>query len=262
MSYETIKLSIEDQVARLTLERPDAANGMNLQLMRDLSDAVNVCATSPEVRAVLLTGSGRFFSAGGDLQSFASELDNLPRLLNELTLYLHAAISRMARMDSPVIAAVNGPCAGAGMSLACACDYVLAAESASFTMAYTAAGLSPDGSSTWFLPRRIGELRARELMLTNRKLSAAEAVEWGLANRVVADADLLAEAGKLAASFAQGPTRSFGRVKTLLNDTFAQGMETQMEMEARAIAASATTQDAQEGIGAFLQKRKPVFTGK
>lgn len=261
MSYETITLSIEDAVARLTLNRPDAANGMNLALMRELADAVHTCGASPDVRAILVTGSGRFFSAGGDLQSFASELDNLPRLLNELTLYLHAAISRLARMNAPVIAAVNGPCAGAGMSLACACDYVMVAESASFTMAYTAAGLSPDGSSTWFLPRRIGELRTRELMLTNRKLSAAEAVDWGLANRVVPDADLLQEAGQLATRLARGPTLSFGRVKTLLNDTFANGMETQMELEARAIASAATTADAQEGIRAFLAKEKPDFSG-
>lgn len=261
MEYQTIRLNVENAFATLTLNRPEAANGMNLQLMRELADAVHNCDSDPDIRAILLTGAGRFFSAGGDLQSFASELDDLPRLLNELTLYLHTAVSRMARMDTPVIAAVNGPCAGAGMSLAAACDLVVAAESASFTMAYTAAGLSPDGSSTWFLPRRIGELRTRELMLTNRTLSADEALDWGLVNRILPDDELLSQAGELATGLAQGPTQSFGRVKNLLNDTFAHGMETQMELEARAIASAAKSDDAQEGIKAFLEKRNAIFKG-
>lgn len=261
MSYETIELSISDAVATLKLNRPQAANGMNLQLMRDLADCVHSCEENTDVRTVVLTGAGRFFSAGGDLSAFSSELDRLPRLLSELTLFLHTAISRLARMHKPVIAAVNGPCAGAGMSLACACDLVVAAESSSFTMAYTAAGLSPDGSSTWFIPRRIGDLRARELMLTNRKLSAAEAAQWGLVTRVVADEALLDEVATLAQTLANGPTSAYGKVKSLLNDTFARGMETQMEMESRAIAASAKTSDARTGIEAFLSKEKPVFSG-
>lgn len=260
MQFETILFTVDDNVARITLNRPKSANGMNLQLMKDLAEAVHLCEEQA-VRAVTITGEGRFFSAGGDLASFADELDKLPRLLSELTLYLHTAVSRLARMNAPVIAVVNGPCAGAGMSLACACDFVLAAESASFTMAYTAAGLSPDGSSSWFLPRRIGELRARELMMTNRRLSAEEAVEWGLANRVVADDELAAAADELAQQLAAGPTLSYGKVKALLNDTFAHGMETQMELESRQISASAKTADAQNGIRAFLDKRKPTFNG-
>ena len=262
MTYDTIVLSRENSVARLTLNRPDAANGMNLKLMQELADAAHACVVDRDVRAMLVTGNGRFFSAGGDLQSFASEIDALPHLLNELTMYLHTAVSRLARANFPVIAAVNGPCAGAGMSLACACDFVVAAESASFTMAYTAAGLSPDGSSSWYLPRRIGELRARELMLTNRKLSAAEAVEWGLANRVVADDELMAQAEELALTFSRGPTLAYGRVKSLLNDTFAHGLETQMERESGNISGAATSEDAIEGINAFLQKRKPEFRGR
>ena len=262
MTYDTIILNRENSVARLTLNRPDAANGMNLKLMQELADAAHACVADPDVRAMLLSGNGRFFSAGGDLQSFASDIDAMPRLLNELTMYLHTAVSRLARAKFPVIAAVNGPCAGAGMSLACACDYVLAAESASFTMAYTAAGLSPDGSSSWYLPRRIGELRTRELMLTNRKLSAAEAVEWGLANRVVADEELMAEAEKLALKLSSGPTLAYGRVKTLLNDTFSHGLETQMELESGNISGAAKSEDAIEGITAFLQKRKPEFKGR
>jgi 2-(1,2-epoxy-1,2-dihydrophenyl)acetyl-CoA isomerase len=262
MTYQTILFEKDGAVARLTLNRPDAANAMNLALMQELADIANRCEEDPDIRAILITGAGRFFSAGGDLQSFADEMGELPFLLKQLTMYLHTAIARFARMPVPVIAAINGPCAGAGMSLACACDLVIVAESASFTMAYTAAGLSPDGSSSWYLPRRIGELRARELMLTNRKLSATEAVEWGLANKVVPDADLMQEASALASRLAGGPTLAYGRVKVLLNDSFGQGLETQMEMETRAIAGSARTRDALEGVDAFLNKRKPDFRGQ
>jgi 2-(1,2-epoxy-1,2-dihydrophenyl)acetyl-CoA isomerase len=261
MNYETILFDIESDIARITFNRPEQANGMTLQLMKDMVDAVHSCEERA-VKAVVITGTGRFFSAGGDLESFSAELERLPRLLNDLTLYLHMAISRLARMNAPVIAAVNGPCAGAGMSLACACDLVLAAESSSFTMAYTAAGISPDGSSTWFLPRRVGDLRARELMLTNRRLNATEALDWGLVSRVVADDELAGVADKLAAELASGPTMAYGRVKSLLNDSFAHGMETQMELESRSIVASAKTRDALEGINAFLQKRKPTFNGQ
>jgi 2-(1,2-epoxy-1,2-dihydrophenyl)acetyl-CoA isomerase len=261
MAYETINYSTSGSVAKITLNRPEAANGMNLQLMQDLADVVHRCEEDPEIRAIVLSGYGRYFSVGGDLSAFASEMEDLPRLLNELTLYLHTAISRLARMEKPVIAAVNGPCAGAGLSLACACDLVIAAESSSFTMAYTAAGLSPDGSSSWFIPRRVGDLRARELMLTNRKLSAEEALEWGLVTRVVADCDVVTVAEQLAAELANGPTRAYGLVKTLVNDTFSRGMETQMELESRAIVSTARTSDAKEGITAFLNKEKPEFTG-
>lgn len=261
MAYQTIGLAVSASVATLTLNRPDAANGMNLQLMKELVDAVHSCEEDPQVRAIIITGAGRFFSAGGDLAAFSADLDRLPRLLSELTLYLHTAISRLARMNRPVIAAINGPCAGAGLSLACACDLVLAAQSSNFTMAYTAAGLSPDGGSTWFIPRRIGDLRTRELMLTNRKLSAEEALQWGLVTRVIADEMLLVEARKLAESLAAGPTVAYGNVKALLNDTFARGMETQMEFESRAIASSAKTADAREGVSAFLKKVKANFNG-
>lgn len=262
MSYKTIDLTVSKGVATVTLNRPEAANGMNLQLMRDLVECVHTCEESPQIRAIVVTGSGRFFSAGGDISAFSSDLERLPRLLSELTLYLHSAISRLARMQKPVVAAINGPCAGAGMSLACACDLVIAAESASFTMAYTAAGLSPDGSSTWFIPRRIGDLRTRELMLTNRKLGASEALAWGLVTSVVPDTQIMAKAQDLAADLAQGPTKAFGHVKSLLSDTFSHGMETQMELESRAIASAAKTADAVEGINAFLNKRKPCFNGE
>jgi 2-(1,2-epoxy-1,2-dihydrophenyl)acetyl-CoA isomerase len=261
VKFENLLFDLSDHVARITLNRPNAANGIDLALGRDLMQVAIRCDEDPDVRAVLLTGAGKMFCAGGDLKSFASFGDDLPAALKELTVYLHAATSRLARMDAPLVVAVNGAAAGAGMSLAVAGDLVVAAASAKFTMAYTAAGLSPDGSSTYYLPRLIGLRRTQELMFTNRRLSADEALEWGLVNRVVPDEALLDEAGKLAAQLAQGPTRAHGTLKTLLDASFSGTLETQMELEARGIAAMAGTPDGKEGIQAFLEKRRPTFTG-
>jgi 2-(1,2-epoxy-1,2-dihydrophenyl)acetyl-CoA isomerase len=193
------------------------------------------------------------------LKSFAAQGDHLPYHLKEVTTYLHAAMSRFARMDAPVIAAVNGTAAGAGMSLVCACDLVLAAESARFTMAYTRAGLSPDGSSTYFLPRLVGLRRALELALTNRLLSAREAQEWGIVTRVVPDANLVTETESLASQLASGATMALGTAKRLLQSGWTETLETQMEHEAQSIAAIGHTADAREGITAFLEKRVPQF---
>lgn len=248
-------------VARLTLHRPDAANAIDLALGRALMEETLRLDEDPSVRAVLLTGAGRMFCAGGDLRAFADAGDRVPALLKELTTYLHAALSRLARMRAPVIAAVQGPAAGAGMSLACAADLVLAGDRATFTMAYTRAGLTPDGSSTWVLPRVVGVRRTLELMLTNRTLSAAEAAEWGLVSRVVPSDDLPGEAERLARSLAEGPTEAFGATKKLLLLSASQAFEAQMELEARAIADAARTADGREGIAAFLAKRAPAFRG-
>jgi 2-(1,2-epoxy-1,2-dihydrophenyl)acetyl-CoA isomerase len=261
MEYETLLFDVKDRVAKIVLNRPEAANVIDKTLAQELMQAAIRCDEEAEIRAVLLTGSGRFFSAGGDLKAFAAGGEAISAGIKELTVYLHAAISRLARMDAPVVVAVNGTAAGGGMSLAVAGDLVVAAESAKFTMAYTAAGLSPDGSATYFLPRLIGLRRSQELMLTNRRLSASEALEWGLVSRVVPDADLLAEAEALARSLGQGPTRALGMVKTLLHGSFAGTLETQMELEARGIAAMAASADGQEGIRAFVEKRKPKFVG-
>jgi len=261
MEYESLLFDVSDRVAKIVLNRPDAANGIDIPLARELMQSAIRCDEDAEIRAVLLTGAGRFFCAGGDLKAFAAYGEAVPTALKELTVYLHAATSRFARMDAPVVVAVNGAAAGAGMSLAISGDLVLAAASAKFTMAYTAAGLSPDGSASYFLPRLIGLRRSQELMLTNRRLSASEALEWGLVSRVVPDADLLAEAEALAHALGQGPTRALGMVKTLLHGSFAGTLETQMELEARGIAAMAASADGQEGIQAFVEKRKPAFVG-
>ncbi len=259
--FETLLYAVENNVAKITLNRPEGANALNRQMAFDLFHAILRCDEDPEVRAVLLSSTGKIFCAGGDLKSFAQE-DNLPGHLKEMTTYLHGAISRMSRLDVPVVAAVQGAAGGAGMSLVCACDLVYAAESAKLVMAYTAAGLTPDGSSTYFLPRLVGLRRAMELALTNRRLSAQEALEWGIVNRVLPDDDCLPEAEKLALHLATGPTQAFGLAKRLLYQSVTESLETQMENETQAIAYISGTADAQEGIASFLEKRKPVYQGK
>ena len=178
-----------------------------------------------------------------------------------LTTWLHAAISRFARMDAPLICAVNGTAAGAGMSLALIGDLVLAAESARFTMAYSRIALTPDCSATYYLPRLVGFRRAFELYLTNRILSAAEAEAWGLVNRVVADDALIAETQTLAAQLAAGPTQAIGATKRLFHSAWTESLESQMEQETRAITNAARHPEAAEGLEAFFERRKPNFRG-
>ena len=262
MSYETLLFDVQDHVARLTLNRPDAGNAMNAVMMRELRDVAILCDEDPEIRAVLITGAGKMFCAGGDLGSFAGEGDGLPAYLKGITNDLHGAVSRLCRMDAPVVSAVKGVAAGAGFSLACAADMVIAAESARFTVAYSGVGLSPDGSCSFFLPRLIGLRRTQELMLTRRILGASEALDWNLVTRVVPADDLEAESAKLVAQLAAGPTRAFGSVKRLLLRSSGDHLESQMEQESRCIADAARSADGKEGIAAFLEKRSAEFTGK
>ncbi|WP_193182874.1 enoyl-CoA hydratase/isomerase family protein [Nisaea sediminum] len=262
MAYETILYEATDGVARITLNRPEAGHAVNLALAHELLEASINASEDPDVRAVILDASGTVFGFGGDLKYFESQSDRIGACLKETTAYFHAAVSRLHRLNSPVVVAVQGMAAGAGFSLSLIGDIVLAAKSAQFKMAYTAAGLSPDGSSSYFLPRVVGMRRAMELMLTNRTLSADEAQDWGIVTRVVEDDDLADEATKLAQRFAKGPTRAYGGVKRLLASSFQQSVEAQMEDETRTIAELAQTEDGREGLDAFLNKRKPNFKGR
>ena len=262
MSYEALTFEVRDGIGHLTLNRPKAANALNLSMAQELVEVARRCDQDPAIRVVLLTGAGAMFCAGGDLRSFVAAEEGIPAFVQKVANTLHQSLAIFARMDPPVIAAVNGVAAGAGLSLVCFADIAIAAESAKFVMAYTAAGLTPDGSSTFFLPRMIGRRRTAELMLTNRRLSAAEAVEWNIVNRVVPDADLLDEAEKLAASLAAGPTRAFGGVKKLLIESATNDLETQLDLETKFIVEMAGSRDGVEGMNAFLEKRKPSFTGE
>lgn len=256
--YTTLRVQRTGPIVRIELNRPDAANGMNDAMTRELATVSALCDT-PDVKVVVLTGAGRFFCAGGDLKAVAGSPLGPARFIKGIADDLHRAISTFARMDAVLITAVNGVAAGAGFSLAVAGDLVLAADTASFTMAYTKAGLSPDGSASYFLPRLVGVRRTQDLMLTNRVLSASEAAEWGLITEVVPAADLEARTQALAEQMAAAAKGSSGAVKKLLLASFGSDLEEQMELEARLISQCADSADGREGVGAFLAKRAPEF---
>lgn len=258
-NYQTLIYQKQGPIVTITLNRPDDANGINTQLSDELAHAASRCDNDPELKAVILTGNGRFFSAGGDVKAMAGAGENVPQALKYLADQLHRATATFARMKAPLIIAVNGIAAGAGFSLAVTGDLVLAVENASFTMAYSKVGLSPDGAASYFLPRLVGLRRSQELMLTNRTLSAQEALDWGLITKVVAKDQLMAEAQALADMLANSAQGSNDAIKQLLNQTFANGLETQMEQESRAIAQCSRSADGREGIAAFVEKRAPKF---
>lgn len=258
MPNDSVLFEVRENVAHVTLNRPQAGNALDLEMAKELMAVASRCESDHKVRAVLLRGAGNSFCVGGDIKVFAAQ-QHLPQYLREITSYLHLAVSRFARLDAPVIAAVHGSAAGGGFSLAISCDLVIAAESAKFLMAYSKIGMAPDGGSTYFLPRLVGIKRAMELTLTNRILSAREACDWGLVTEVVPLESLAARAEELARWLAQGPTGAFGSAKRLLHGGWNQTLETQMELESRAIAEAGGSAEGQEGIRAFMEKRKPRF---
>lgn len=261
MSYETIALDIEAKVATITLNRPDDANALNAQMGRELFDAAIRCSADADIRAVIVTGTGKMFCAGGDLKDMDAQGDGKPEHLTRMATDLHGAITRFAHMDAPVIMALNGTAAGGGFSLALSGDYVLASDKAKLIAAYTASGLTPDGSSTYFLAKHVGLLRAKELLLTNRLLTADEACAWGIVNRVVPADELAAQAGELAATFAAGPTKAYGGLKQLLLTAYSDTLETQLDRETRSISAMMRTHDGPHGLQSFLHKKTPSFEG-
>jgi len=252
-----IDLDIRHQIAFLTFVRPEAANTINTQFGRELLSAA-FAIEAAGARAVVMTGQGKNFCFGGDLKGMVASGGDVQAYLSELTTNLHAAIALLARLNAPVIAAVNGTAAGAGMGLVLAADYAIAARGAKFVAAYTAVGLTPDASCTFLLPRAVGYKRAMELLLTNRVLDAALALDWGLVNEVVDDDQLADAAAALAAKLAAGPVAAYGAVKRLLGDA-EPGLESQLGREGRSIASRATGEEGREGIAAFLEKRAPRF---
>jgi len=254
-----VLVDVRDRVATITLNKPAASNALDLEIARELMSAALRCEDDPGVRAVVLTGAGKHLCFGGDLRGMAEQGERVTAYLNELTTHLHAAISSFTRMRAPVIAAVNGTAAGAGIGLVCMTDLAICGKGSKFSLAYTGVGLVPDGSTSFLLPRIVGRRRALELFLLNRVLTAEEALAWGLVNQVVDDADVLVQSQALAARLAAGPTEAYGAVKRLMT-TSEPGLEQQMAIEGRAIAAQAQHPQGREGIAAFLDKRKPSFT--
>lgn len=251
----TVLVDKTAMVATITLNRPADFNALDAPTTERLLDVVVDCAADSDVRAVLITGAGRAFCGGGDVKAMAASLDSDPSVfLKRLTVYLHATIAEIARMPKPVIAAVNGPAAGAGFSLAVACDLALASTQARFVMAYTRIGLCPDGSATYTLPRLIGWRNALDLMLTNRALDAEDALRLGLVNAVYPEAELQARARELALQLAQGPADAIAETKRLVRQGRTD-LESQMEEERQAIARVSLAEDFPKGVRAFVEAR-------
>ncbi|SCV01986.1 acyl-CoA hydratase [Cupriavidus necator] len=247
-------------VATLTLNRPDVLNAMNGDLMRELREGVERAAGDAGVRAVLITGAGRGFCAGADLAARGKDgITDSGTLLRER---YHPIIMALRQMPKPVVTAVNGVAAGAGMSLALAGDVVLAARSASFLQAFSKIGLVPDAGSTYFVPRYAGEMRARALAILAEKIDAEEAQRIGLVWKVHADDALQDEAGKLARHLATMPTMAYGMIKEALNQSFDNDLAAQLEVEATLQSRASRSDDCKEGVAAFMEKRKPQFKGR
>ena len=254
-----VLLNLEGPVATLTLDRPQLGNAIDLPMAQAILRAAIRCDQDPAIRCVVITGAGRLFCAGGDLGAFTAAGDDVPGFLSELAGVLHLAISRLMRMAKPLVVLVNGPAAGAGMSLSLIGDIVLAARSAHFTPAYTGIGLSPDGGLSWHLPRLVGLRRAQEILLLNRRLDASQAQDLGLITRLVDDARLLQEGREIAHGLAAAATPALGRVRQLLLHSHGAELEAHLEREARSISALSTGPQAREGLAAFIEKRSPHF---
>jgi 2-(1,2-epoxy-1,2-dihydrophenyl)acetyl-CoA isomerase len=259
---DAVTLSRDGAVAIITLNRPDQFNAIDPALARALVEAAIDVDQDEGVRCVLLTGAGRMFCAGGDIGLMQSAGDRAGQALSDLAGTLHMATSRLARMNKPLLCAVNGPAAGAGLGMAVMGDIVIAGASAHFTPGYPGIGLTPDGGATWLLPRLIGLRRTQEMLLTNQRIGAEEAARIGLVTRTVPDEMLVEEAIATAHRLAAAATGAIGTVRAQLLASYGAGLEAQLEAEARGIAAAAAGSDGREGVAAFLQKRRPEFTGR
>lgn len=254
-----IKFSLEAGVATITLHRPEVFNSFNREMALLLQEHLRSCQNNPEVRAVVLTGEGKAFCAGQDL----GEATNGSLEISEIVVQHYNPIIMLLReLEKPVIAAVNGVAAGAGANIALACDIVVAKESASFIQAFSKIGLIPDSGGTFFLPRLIGMQRASALMMTGDKVSAKEALEMGMLYKVFADEAFAGEVNALAQKLAQMPTKGLAYTKALLNCSFDFNLEDQLRNEASYQQRAGKTQDFKEGVQAFVEKRKPNFTGQ
>jgi 2-(1,2-epoxy-1,2-dihydrophenyl)acetyl-CoA isomerase len=253
-----VETTRDGAVLTITLNRPDVLNAFNADLHRALSAALTE-AQADDVRAVVITGAGRGFCVGQDLTEFREAPGDIGERLRD---NYHPNILAVRTLEKPVLASVNGPAAGAGLSFACACDLRLAAVSATFVPAFINIGLVPDSGSTYFVRRLLGTARAFEWMTSGRRLSAAEALDWGLVSEVVEDGKLAERAAERAAELAAMPTRGIGLTKRLFDHAENATLEEQLELEAQLQTAATQTADFREGVDAFLEKREPRFEGR
>jgi 2-(1,2-epoxy-1,2-dihydrophenyl)acetyl-CoA isomerase len=256
---ETIGVALHAGVATITLQRPDSYNAFDLPMMERLAGALVALGADAEVRAVVITGRGRAFCAGGDLRWACAFPDGAPAAFHALAARFHVAVTEIRRMPKPVIAAINGAAAGGGFSLALACDFRVMAESAVLKQAYTSSGLCFDGGSTWTLPRLVGLARALEIAAWDPAITSAQALSLGMVTRVVADGQTLTVAETLASELTERSVSAFAACKRLLTDGHDTALETQLERERDALSRCAAHADGVEGLAAFVAKRKPQF---
>ncbi len=261
MDLDTIDYHTADGVAHVRFNRPEGANAVNPVFSRDLRAVMLEIEHDDDVKAVSITAEGKVFCAGGDLKEFSAAGAGLPQLAADMLVDFHGGIYKMNRMPKPVIAGVGGAAGGAGLSIVSAFDLVVCGESAKFTMAYTRAGVTPDGTSSYFLARHIGLRRMMDLTLTNRVLSAEEAEAWGLVNRVVPDDEVDSTTAELAQQMASGPSWALGHAKQVIYAGYESPLEQAGEFEGVMITTAMGTHDGQEGISAFVEKRTPDFKG-
>jgi 2-(1,2-epoxy-1,2-dihydrophenyl)acetyl-CoA isomerase len=259
-SFDAIRYDVSDRIATITLDRPDALNSLTVPLKRELLTALGAAARDPDVRAVILTGAGRAFCAGQDLRE-RLEPDAAPLAIEVRERY-NPIVRAMVELDKPIIGAINGVAAGAGASLAFACDLRIASDDASFVLGFGRVGLVPDSGATWFLPRLVGGSKAAELALTNAPLTAAAAERLGLVGRVVPAAELQAAAGEIAARLAVSAPRALALTKRALRRALESSLEETLEYEADLQGVAGRTRDHAEGIAAFIEKRQPKFEGE
>ncbi len=262
MAYQTIELSVQDGLARLTLNQPELGNPFNAGFCGEWAAVANELSGRKDVRAILLSARGRFFSVGGDIGMFAQSLDTLPEKIREWTSTLHMGVARLARLDAPIVTSVHATCMGGACALVANSDLVYASRSSRFGAAYSQIGYSCDAGATFGLASRMGIARARRFLLLGEMMDAETAQRTGLVDHLVDDDALVAEAEQAAIRLSQGPTRAYGEIRRLLARSLAQPFEAQLEDEAQGLARAASTSDAREGITAFVEKRKPRFAGR
>lgn len=263
MEYELIEYGVSEGVATITLNRPRSYNALNEKILQEMSDALQHCRQDDGIRVVVLRGAGKHFCSGGDVKWMKEVLDgDRAGSIDRLVEVLHGTVNALRELEKPVLASIRGFATGAGFSLALACDLRIGSETARFSQAYVNIGLSPDGGSTYFLPRVVGTARAAELIFSGRVIDATEALALGILNEVVADGELDARTGELARKLAQAPTRALGMAKRLLDRSLSSTLEEQLERERAGVLSCCLTDDFAEGVRAFSEKRKPVFRGR